>query len=764
MAINPETQYPGKIAPSTPDYPYGAARNITVPGDGTGTPWEAALVNDLFGFQQALLDSANITPSGTPDKVSASQYLEALRKTTVQTFESVEAMVNGVAKLKTGAVVETISYYAGWAATAGRPTGGNLYELVDAGSPGARPAEDGGAFIHAAGGSGGLYFKGLFVDGLYDMRRWGLLANNVFDGTTQGQAAMDYVSSLGGGVVLMPEGTILISNTTSPHPNAAWLIPSNIYLLGKGEDVTTITRPSAERGDDGVLLVNKNYDTNGMYTADGNIVIDGFTITDGAATPIRALGDLIGIGHCDGFRARNIKGGNHDQHLFDICSSKNVVIESSCEGSNVVADISASTVQIDGSDSLGIWGLLLDGTPTTDIKVRGKYKNTGALRTIDLFHANNTDYENIDIDCEVDGAYTTGGQCIGIDDAKTDINVAGLKVRGTYKTNNSDSTAVRLLLNPGLGKKVDQVDVDVDVSGNGRGGVLVGVGTAGVAGRWGTVRSKVKARIITDYTDASTEVYGVQYTGIDNLFMSPEDDVSIVKASITGVSTMAAALIQDCKGDSDGGRYVVQLSDGGANKYVSPVIARHFFSVIRDFDFRMKKPILEVFNGCGHHFVGDDNATWGLKDADNFLLSEAKFIGNAQISNILEPVKLSDGTNGWRQVQLDGSTDGEFAITPGQFYTNRNMGMKKTGAAAELVKIDLIYAPNAGTLDTDAEDIQFAYIGAANCAGTQIVDINPGNGTFSILTGNDGVSAVINNATFQPVIRTAGVIKAWVGI
>ena len=35
MAINPETQYPGKIAPSTPDYPYGAARNITTPGDGT---------------------------------------------------------------------------------------------------------------------------------------------------------------------------------------------------------------------------------------------------------------------------------------------------------------------------------------------------------------------------------------------------------------------------------------------------------------------------------------------------------------------------------------------------------------------------------------------------------------------------------------------------------------------------------------------------------------------------------------------------------
>lgn len=78
MAINPETQYPGKIAPSSPDYPYGAARNITVPGDGTGTPWEAALVNDLFGFQQALLNAAGIVPSGTPEKATASQYKNAL--------------------------------------------------------------------------------------------------------------------------------------------------------------------------------------------------------------------------------------------------------------------------------------------------------------------------------------------------------------------------------------------------------------------------------------------------------------------------------------------------------------------------------------------------------------------------------------------------------------------------------------------------------------------------------------------------------------
>lgn len=79
MAINPETQYPGKIAPATAQYPFGAARNITVPGDGKGTPWEAAIVNDNLGFQQSLLSEADLVPSGTPEQVGASQYLEALR-------------------------------------------------------------------------------------------------------------------------------------------------------------------------------------------------------------------------------------------------------------------------------------------------------------------------------------------------------------------------------------------------------------------------------------------------------------------------------------------------------------------------------------------------------------------------------------------------------------------------------------------------------------------------------------------------------------
>ncbi len=79
MALLPADQFPGKIKAPSPAYPYGEAQNVSTPGDGTGTPFVAALVNDLFGFQQALLQEAEITPNNTPDTATASQYLEALK-------------------------------------------------------------------------------------------------------------------------------------------------------------------------------------------------------------------------------------------------------------------------------------------------------------------------------------------------------------------------------------------------------------------------------------------------------------------------------------------------------------------------------------------------------------------------------------------------------------------------------------------------------------------------------------------------------------
>lgn len=76
--INPETEYAGQIDAASAPYPFGKARNDTVPDDGLGTPLEAKWMNDVFGFQAALMDAAGDTPNGTPEQVGASQLLTAL--------------------------------------------------------------------------------------------------------------------------------------------------------------------------------------------------------------------------------------------------------------------------------------------------------------------------------------------------------------------------------------------------------------------------------------------------------------------------------------------------------------------------------------------------------------------------------------------------------------------------------------------------------------------------------------------------------------
>jgi len=95
LAIKPETEFVGKILAGNSNYPQGEARNITVPGDGTGTPWRARLINDIWGFLQRILSDASITPTGNPDTVPASQYKDALdaifaRLANANTFTAVQ--------------------------------------------------------------------------------------------------------------------------------------------------------------------------------------------------------------------------------------------------------------------------------------------------------------------------------------------------------------------------------------------------------------------------------------------------------------------------------------------------------------------------------------------------------------------------------------------------------------------------------------------------------------------------------------------------
>lgn len=79
MALDLETEYPAQVDPATAEYPFGQPRNVSLPGAGDGTPWEQALVRDIYGVLQKLLQDAGLVPSGNPDTALASQYLDAMQ-------------------------------------------------------------------------------------------------------------------------------------------------------------------------------------------------------------------------------------------------------------------------------------------------------------------------------------------------------------------------------------------------------------------------------------------------------------------------------------------------------------------------------------------------------------------------------------------------------------------------------------------------------------------------------------------------------------
>lgn len=83
MALDPKTLLAANEIDVTDPvgYPLGKAKDVTDPldpGSIDGTPWKKEIINDIFGFQQAILDAAGVAPSGNADKVGASQYLDAL--------------------------------------------------------------------------------------------------------------------------------------------------------------------------------------------------------------------------------------------------------------------------------------------------------------------------------------------------------------------------------------------------------------------------------------------------------------------------------------------------------------------------------------------------------------------------------------------------------------------------------------------------------------------------------------------------------------
>lgn len=106
MAISPVSKYPTQVDNTDPaGYPYGKAKNEGTPGiSRDGTPFEKEWVSDVWGLLQSLLAAASLSPTNTPDKVGASQYLDAIKWLT-RNINGAVNIVGGLVTFATNAPV-----------------------------------------------------------------------------------------------------------------------------------------------------------------------------------------------------------------------------------------------------------------------------------------------------------------------------------------------------------------------------------------------------------------------------------------------------------------------------------------------------------------------------------------------------------------------------------------------------------------------------------------------------------------------------------
>lgn len=78
MAIKIYEQFAPFANPADGDYPQGSFKNDSIPGAEDGTPLDAVWANDYAGSDAELFARAGVVPSGQPDKLGASQRVDAI--------------------------------------------------------------------------------------------------------------------------------------------------------------------------------------------------------------------------------------------------------------------------------------------------------------------------------------------------------------------------------------------------------------------------------------------------------------------------------------------------------------------------------------------------------------------------------------------------------------------------------------------------------------------------------------------------------------
>ncbi|WP_058120203.1 phage tail protein [Photobacterium kishitanii] len=589
------------------------------------------------------------------------------------------------------------------------------------------------------------------------------------------QAALDVGK---GKEVAFHDGTFIISMAASQHPHSCLQVDMGTTVTGVGKESTIITRPASERGVNGVLIVNKGYDLRehgGNYSAAGNIVFRDLGITDGVATQSRSLGDLIGFGNGDGLLVENCWFGNHDQHAVDISKSRNVKI-TKCKSANKVNSRGAATYQIDAGL---IWGITGEITPSYNVSI---YENeildsmaTNVIHFHSQEHAKNIRiYNNVfDLPSLPDGCNAIGSDGdISFENVSIHHNEIKLYNIGTRGINLPIKDTVTLCDNLNIRQNT--------ISGVFRTGIYVGGQPSSRTDFQGPLK-RVYVSGNTINSDIRGEIlpnnwYGILVGGFK--FMEVNKNKVIVNQT---ENQPDASVIFISSNDNENSEVCGNtLRDEGLG-YLSTT---NRIPIFMNVDRASNNNLRAITNIKGNTIsVREANYQIQFKDPGDSaitwknlfgIISGNTFVYDSKICEIFELQPLSDGTNNQRYIDLTAfgaSSDAPYIlpISSGQRLQDIKLpGRKKSKINDDrvgVINIDIEFSPlKADGFVEDTESVQTVYISATEACGMIVKDMRCASGKFDLVTGNKGVSMIINDSEFTPVLRTSGWIRIRAGI
>lgn len=455
MAIILEDEHPGKVNAADANYPQGSNRDITSPGDGTGTPRTARGQNDIQGLLQKLLDVAGITPSGSPDTILASDYFDGL-VTLLSRPALTIAVMTAITGVKAGNVFNVAERSTG-------NRGGGIWVAVVTGTTPLVDQPD--TFGIVVGVADSLISFVRRVELINDIRALGAVGDGSTDDTGAIQYSLDNFT-----VVFASEGNYSIADKLN--------FKSKQTFFGPGEELTTITWDRVANTDNS-LDVMSIAGTVGVPITDVHFY--GMTIDAnkgaGSSPGSGPRGTGVGVRNGTNILIENMKCIDAPLHCFDVSSlewngnitgtqdggtGSTTVMEDTGKNFTVNKHIGAVIRNTTDGDSKGI---ILSNTATTITSVALAEGNNNfwtdgddyvlsnqtqqpdrssnvTLRNIEASGAGDdnvtthfSDNITIDIVRSIDpsGTHTANSNCIEIDDGSTRVNVSNFYCKGGNK-------------------------------------------------------------------------------------------------------------------------------------------------------------------------------------------------------------------------------------------------------------------------------------------------------------------------------------------